>query len=168
MPITVIEDVFDTALINHCTHYSRKILQEKHRMLFTSFAWPHEVVHDSPPVLVHPVPKSHELHGKITRAIEEKTGHTPTPESILFYYWPTHSYIPWHTDVHMKAGITVHLNERWDRDSGGLFLYEDEGIIKGIIPKRNLCVMQEGGVPHCTTPVLPRGKLRCTLQIWIH
>lgn len=167
MPITVYENFFERKLFDHCNHYSQKIISTRHRMLFTSMCWGEEVVHDSPPVLIHPLPEAHTLHQQITAVITAKTTYTPSPQNIMFYYWPVHSYIPWHNDAHMKAGITIHLNEKWSRNDGGLFLYEEQGKIQGIVPKQNLCVMQEGGVMHCTTPVLPRGKLRCTIQVWI-
>lgn len=167
MPISVHDDFFQKSLIDHCAHYSLKMTQARGRMMFTSLAWGEEVRHDSPPVLIHPLPQEHTLTNQITEVLDAKLGLRPKANQILFYYWPTHSYIPWHNDPSVKAGITIYLNKQWSRDHGGLFLYEEHDTIRGIVPKYNTCVVQQGGVLHSTTPVLPKGKLRCTLQIWI-
>ena len=165
--IKTFDNFLPTELFNRTSDYAMRILtKQRGRMLFSSYTWGQEVVHDSPPVLAHPLPLESELYKPLHDAVYEKCGAYPGKNQILFYYWPVHSYIPWHNDGEDPA-VTVHLNRQWDVDKGGLFLYNEGEGIRGIVPKPNLGVFQTGGTQHATTPVLPRGKLRCTLQVWL-
>ena len=167
MTVSIYEDFFEKSVLNDIVNHSDWVLRARSRMMFTSMTWGQDVIHDSPPVLIHPLPSNDRLRAVIADAITAKVKYTPSENNILFYYWPVNSYIPWHTDVNGVGGMTVYLNKQWSRDNGGLFLYEDQGKINGIVPKQNLCVLQTGRTMHSTTPVLPRGKLRCTLQVWL-
>lgn len=167
MTISVHDDFFESSLLNDIVKHSTTIPKVRGRMMFSNMTWEQNVVHDSTPVLIHPLPEQESLHGRILAAVQDKLGLKPDSNSILFYYWPTYSYIPWHNDGMYKAGITVYLNKHWSKDDGGLYLYEEHSKIHAIVPKHNLCLVQTGGVLHSTTPVLPRGKLRRTLQMWV-
>lgn len=79
------------------------------------------------------------------------------------------SYIPWHSDDDSLISITCYLNETWDSDFGGYFLYEDKqnGCIKAIIPRRNLGLIYEPPLLHSVALCNISAPLRESLQIFI-
>jgi len=84
-----------------------------------------------------------------------------------FYDAPRGSYVNWHTDK-TPVGISIYLNDFWDRDWGGLFLYDDGSGIKGIKPEFNMAVVASSGIPHCVSPVsLISGEHRYSIQIFL-
>jgi Rps23 Pro-64 3,4-dihydroxylase Tpa1-like proline 4-hydroxylase len=85
---------------------------------------------------------------------------------INFYYWSQNSHIPWHNDHLHVGGITIYLNESWDTDSGGLFLFENNDLVQGIYPQRNLCIQQQGNVSHSVSPSSSQSQIRTTIQIF--
>ena len=71
----------------------------------------------------------------------------------MIYYWPVGSYIPWHNDAHASVTATVYCNRYWDRDWGGLFLYEKGDNILAEVPEWNKIVIQTDKDWHSTTSV---------------
>jgi hypothetical protein len=76
------------------------------------------------------------------------------------------SYTPWHNDPMHALAVTVFLNDVWDRDWGGVFLYEDgAGAVRGWAPRFNACVRNAGHIWHATSLVtLDAPSPRLTLQ----
>ena len=102
---------------------------------------------------------------KLKQEIEEKTGWEVL--NIMIYYWTKLSYIPWHEDPGLNAGFSLYLNETWDKDWGGYFMYElEEGQIKALIPTRNTAVIQEGNVPHSVSTINMDSEIRISLQVF--
>jgi Rps23 Pro-64 3,4-dihydroxylase Tpa1-like proline 4-hydroxylase len=85
---------------------------------------------------------------------------------MMFYYWTPGSHIPWHNDSIYNGGITIHLNENWNPDHGGIFLFEDGNNIRGIYPKINTAVEQFGKVHHCVCPTTTHSDVRRTIQFF--
>lgn len=88
--------------------------------------------------------------------------------SLSLYAWLPGSYIPWHNDGRHAAAVTVYLNQYWDRDWGGLFLYEDtDGAIHAVVPRFNLGLRNSANLRHATTPVTADAvEPRYTLQLF--
>jgi len=86
----------------------------------------------------------------------------------MFYLNAAGSYIGWHTDAGHEFTATIYLNEKWNIDHGGLFLYGDtkKNIIHGIPPRFNQCIINHGGVPHSISITTPEAPWRYTLQIF--
>lgn len=85
----------------------------------------------------------------------------------VFYDSPRGSYVNWHTDK-TPVGISIYLNEFWDRDWGGLFLYDDGSGIKGIKPEFNRAVVATANIPHCVSPVsLISAQHRYSVQLFL-
>jgi hypothetical protein len=146
---------------------AKYLISDGRNNFFTNFWWTKEIVQDSYPVLIHAINKQSELFHKLHQFIENKTNLKINEESeLMIYYWTRHSYIPWHNDGSHYGGLTIYLNDIWERDYGGYFLYEEQDEIKAIIPERNLAVLQIGGINHCTTPVNFNGNMRITLQVF--
>lgn len=167
MKVTEYKSFLSDSLYNQCWKYSTDVLTRREASFFTNSTWSPDIVQDSGVVLVHTLEYKSQLFNDIKQTVLSKTNIDIGGNNILFYYWPAYSYIPWHDDNHMKAGITIYLNPTWSRDNGGLFLYDSNQGIRGIVPQPNKCVTQQGGVPHATTPVMPRGGMRHTIQLWM-
>lgn len=167
MKVTEYESFFSDSLYRKCWEYSSGVLKQRKNNFFTNLSWSEDIVHDSAPVLVHTMSHDHPIRDQIIKAVYDRTKIDVSSHPILFYYWLANSYIPWHHDGHMAGGLTIYLNPSWDRNSGGLFLYETNTGIRGVVPEPNKGILQLGGVPHATTPVMPRGGIRHTIQLWI-
>jgi len=88
------------------------------------------------------------------------------------YVWSGGSYITWHNDASYPYNGTIYLNEEWDTNDGGVFLYKenDTNKIKGIEPEYNTMVVNYATETsqhnnHCVTCIVPGTiKKRVTLQ----
>lgn len=74
---------------------------------------------------------------------------------VMLHAWPAHSSIPWHNDGGHDGAATVYLNERWEPEWGGHFLYRlaEDGEQVTVVPQFNRGVRNEAKVLHRTTPV---------------
>ena len=88
------------------------------------------------------------------------------------YVWGGGSYIAWHSGIRYPYNGTIYLNEEWDSNNGGVFLYKDNltNEIKGIEPSYNSMVVNFSTEDnphnyHCVTCIVPGTiKKRITLQ----
>lgn len=90
------------------------------------------------------------------------------PMTVCYYLWPNLSFIPFHTDGGKYMGATVYLNEKWDKNHGGLFLYENNEEIKAIVPQFNKCVVNTLKINHATSLTTMEAPPRETLQIFFY
>jgi Rps23 Pro-64 3,4-dihydroxylase Tpa1-like proline 4-hydroxylase len=91
---------------------------------------------------------------------------TYTTTYVNYYKWLPGSFIPFHNDESSSLASTIYLNESWDKDYGGLFLYEEEQEIKGYVPQYNSAVINKNNVSHSTSIISPTAPKRETLQIF--
>lgn len=70
----------------------------------------------------------------------------------MFYACPQLASIGWHEDYYPYS-VSVYLNDYWDKQWGGFFLYEEEGQMKAIKPEFNTAVIVPPNVQHSVTPV---------------
>lgn len=88
--------------------------------------------------------------------------------TLSIYVWSGGSYITWHPDNCYPYNGTIYLNEEWDSNDGGVFLYKDNQTneIKGIEPTYNSMVVNSAPHnDHCVTCIVPGTiKKRITLQ----
>lgn len=100
--------------------------------------------------------------------------HCPPEEdiSIHFNVWQPLTALNWHDDANYTFGATIYLNEEWDIDNGGIFLYQEKkdvgtNHIKALVPKKNTMVVNDGKEFHAVTPVAYEIKEpRLTIQIF--
>ena len=92
-----------------------------------------------------------------------------------FYVWQSLSGIAKHDDNHVIFGATIYLNEEWDPDAGGWFVWEDDetkksGIHKALIPKGNMMVLNDNRENHWVTSIAANApewfSKRYSIQIW--
>ena len=93
--------------------------------------------------------------------------------------WKTHinifsrgSFIPWHDDGSYKKTITIYLNEQWDLNWGGAFLYSKMDFSKNnincIYPEYNTAISFAPPLLHTTTLTTNNSLMRKSLQIFIN
>lgn len=166
--ITKYENFLSDDMFDKTFKHVMEIIKNNSKFGISNFNWQNYIVLESAPVLLYTLndentPFFHELVSEI----ETKTQYTLSVPIINFYIWTNSSYIPWHDDGAYSAGLTIYLNNNWDLNWGGLFLYKDgDEEIKSIPPKKNRAVLQEGGVHHSVTLTTTKADYRYTLQIF--
>jgi hypothetical protein len=168
MNLTVYNNFFTDDLHEELINTARYLLTQGGNNFCTNAWWNPKLIKDSFPVLIHGVHKDSELFKKTRDQIEEKTNLIVNENDILIYYWTRFSYIPWHKDHSYAGALTVYLNEEWHEDWGGYFLYEnEENDIRAILPRKNLGLLQQGGIRHSTTSVNFDGGMRISIQVFL-
>ena len=85
--------------------------------------------------------------------------------------FPRGAFIPWHNDSNYVHTTTVYLNERWDYDWGGAFLYSLEEPpfenVNCVYPERNKAVVFAPPLHHTTTLTAINAPMRESLQIFV-
>jgi hypothetical protein len=92
-----------------------------------------------------------------------------TTMAVQHYMWHKHSAISSHNDWAYAWAATIYLNENWNLDWGGLFMWQDSdnGEIHGHVPEYNSMALNKGKVNHFVTPLSPLApENRISLQIW--
>jgi hypothetical protein len=141
----------------------------------SSIAWDQRLNLISSNILIHKISNKF-LHGEIKNSIEKTLDIDFEKEEIHFrafiYVWSGGSYITWHPDACFPYSGTIYLNEEWDSNDGGVFLYKDSQTkkIKGIEPTYNTMVVnsaieEDPHNAHCVTCIVPGTiKKRVTIQ----
>lgn len=164
----IVEDALSDELFKDLRAYSRKT-----KLMNTSTTkWHVSLVGWSTPIMCWP------LKGKLLeRCRKELKKHVNTEMRKSEWVATLHvggimSYIPWHTDAHHKVNITIYLNDDWNPDYHGYFLYDDGGAARGewkaITPRRNLALIYETPLLHSVALSSVRAPLRESLQIFIN
>ena len=89
--------------------------------------------------------------------------------SAQHYIWHKYSSISTHNDWTYNFAITIYLNENWNQDYGGLFIWEDKvtGGMHALSPEYNTMVINSEKENHLVTAMSPLApELRHTLQVW--
>lgn len=166
MEVKIIENFFDKEDLKFVKQYCEDV--ENHTDRRAKGSWDSKLTIGRGEVNIYGAHATldSELFDVVSKALIANFDIEPNPQSILFHYWQPESFITWHADGNYKAAATVYLNETWDIDNGGLFLYNDGTGIKGEVPKFNKCIFQSGGVPHCTTATHWKAPVRKSLQVF--
>ena len=164
--IQFFEGIFEEKFCLFLLANARARLEDSTEFTRSNFHWTPTIRKSSAVVLVRnydDVLSRLILDGLITAGIVDHSNY-----SVMNYAWTRFSYIPWHNDGSHSEAITIYLNEKWDADWGGLFLYKDEEDgIRGFAPSFNCGLKNLTNVLHCTTPVsLEAPEPRFTVQIF--
>lgn len=175
--IQVQENFLPTELAEYTSAYSGSLLHKTSPVFYTNYAWAPNSVDSKQDrydrlVLVHDLKVGDsDLNSKICAAVNEKLdGYRVHNDTIYIYLWTNMSRIEWHNDSHAKSSrcgaVTIYLNQNWELEWGGDFLYKDtDNNVQRISPSFNKGVFITD-IEHRTTPVIGK-KIRKTLQIWI-
>lgn len=166
-------DVLEKYLIKDVIEYFKSMLKED--VWGSSFSWDQNLGPISANIITHKI-SDKSLKKEIKKNIENVLKVNFDEKDLNFipsiYIWSSGSYITWHLDDNYPYSGTIYLNEEWDSNDGGVFLYEDNytNEIKGIRPSYNSMVVNSGikddpHNSHCVTCIVPGTiKKRITLQ----
>jgi Rps23 Pro-64 3,4-dihydroxylase Tpa1-like proline 4-hydroxylase len=74
--------------------------------------------------------------------------------TIYMHIWNIGSHINWHTDGdENRAAATIYLNELWDPNWGGLFLFDNNGHASWFNPQYNGCAYFKSPMWHSVTMI---------------
>lgn len=164
--IDFFDNVFDPQFCTFLLKESQAQLASGSAFSRSNYQWKSNIVRSSLPVLVRDYDDP--LSGMILSQLIKRGVLETNQFAVMNYAWSRMSYIPWHEDPDHETAVTVYLNEKWDRDWGGIFLYMDDAAqIHGYPPRFNTCVRNSGHVMHSTTMVTPDADgPRLTLQLF--
>lgn len=175
----IIENALDETLCDQIYNFAIDTVngknirkKELHTAVWTNYSWPQHVFADSPLILCMTLPK--ELQNKLELELirlniyDPKTDHSFDEYSAcMIHIWPYGSYIGRHSDGPKKT-FTAYLNRDWNEEYGGIFKWYKEGLEwETIVPKFNTMILNDGGIPHYTTPVETKKHLRVSIQGFI-
>jgi hypothetical protein len=128
--------------------------------------WDPKVVGMSGTIILYSLPA--ELSSKIMLCVNKLIPKTINliPD-ITYTLGGRYSYIPWHNDGNHEAAITIYMNDYWDREWAGAFIYKDGDEYKAIYPEYNKAVFFKSPLDHCTTMPNIQAPLRESLQIFL-
>ena len=165
---SLFENVFETKFCLWLLNDARKALSETCEFSRSNHHWLPHIVRASAPVLVRDYQPSQAqfiLAKLVERGVIEHVNY-----AVMNYAWSRLSYIPWHRDEHSETAVTIYLNDVWDSDWGGLFLYREEPgqVIRAVAPQFNLAVRNTGNLPHATSMITPdAAEPRFTIQLFV-
>ena len=164
--IEIIENYLEESLWNDCLTLSNTLFYSAQTIapLKTNYSWDNNLVKDSNPIIIYTIDDKFVIFDKIKNYIKDKNN--IDVKYILLTNFMQNSHIPWHNDGIHNGGMTIYLNTEWNKDHGGIFLFEHNDEIKGIYPSKNLAVIQRGGVNHCVAPTTRNSEIRKTIQIF--
>ena len=119
--------------------------------------------------LFHVIDKKSDLFLKLQSNVSSKSDITPTKIGIS--YMLAGSSLKWHRDIlPMTASVTIYLNDEWNKNWGGLFLYTEEDEItnevQAIFPKDNLAILKDSYIWHSVSPTSKNSLVRISLQMF--
>ena len=162
----IISDCLPTNLILEISKYAGGL--KRHRTNLTS--WPSGVVGSSGTILVFDIENDSELFAKLKTALLPMVGQEFESKKWIFTYAVGSyiSFIPWHGDDKHLRSMTIYLNEVWDKNWGGYFLYESEDGIRAELPTFNKGILFTPPLQHSTTMPTLNAPLRLSLQLFVN
>lgn len=166
--LTVYKNFLEETDFKKVQEYCDYCLTDEDTPVRTSYqSWADWLIRDSFVAFIHDVPVDHEVYSIVENKVSSVLPDYNV-KCVLFHYWTKFSYIPWHNDTNHDAACTIYLNEEWDSNNGGYFLFfADTHRIEALPVERNKAVIQEGGIMHSTTPVTVDGNVKKTAQIFL-
>lgn len=164
---SLIENFLPPDILFECQEFAINTLYDKRSNFRSSYGWDDSLRRESSPVLIFELASyNKELFFKIKNTVKEKTH--KVVQDILIQYWSPGCYLDWHTDLSYSDALTIYLNKIWKPEWGGYFLYGRQSGFSGIIPRENLAVFQQSGIPHCVTTINRGADIRISLQMFIN
>ena len=165
-------------IINNFTEsvFIKNVLEENNGLLYknvwrSNLGWQNEIISPSGAVLVRSLTdeqKNQLRKSLISNDIIRKNDVIEL--DVQAYVWHRLSYIPWHSDKddsdNVRYAATLYLNEEWNEDWGGLFLYKFNNEIRAEAPLFNKLVFNDQNFPHATTILGVDAPFRHTIQLF--
>lgn len=165
--VSFFENVFPEDFCKFLLRDSLENLRSGREMWRSNLTWDPAVVRASSPILLRTYNEL--LKNSILKQLLDSKVIQHKEYTVLNYACTKLSYIPWHSDKLYDNAVTVYLNETWDRDWGGIYLFRDEeaATIRGYIPKFNSAIKNDARTLHSTTIMSSDAEIpRITLQLF--
>lgn len=164
--VSVFDDVLSEDTFLQVQNFLNQITNDRTTsFIANTMFWDKDLVENSTPVLIYNFKNTDvEIYKLVEKEIKDRIN--LNIYSMIVHVWPPLSYITWHTDRNYEGGLTIYLNDKWNPNWGGYFMYKTDDNITALKPKRNLGVFQLGGVEHCVSTTNIGCDLRYTLQIF--
>lgn len=162
------KNVFEKTLLLKLKNYIYDTIKNNNIVKTNLNSWPNDVKGNSNLVEIITINNHMQLFRDIYNELKEFGGINYNELSLQIYIWHPGSYIKWHNDGDHKLGFTVYLNENWDEDFGGIFLYKEQNNIFGFKPEHNTIIFVKDKLEHCVTMITPDAPLRITLQGFVN
>ena len=162
----ILSDCLPVQLILELAQYAGGL--KRHRTNLTS--WPSSVVGSSGTILVFDIENDSELFAKLKTALLPMVGQEFESKEWIFTYAVGSylSFIPWHGDDKHLRSMTIYLNEVWDKNWVGYFLYDSEVGIRAELPTFNKGILFTPPLQHSTTMPTLNAPLRLSLQLFVN
>lgn len=166
-------NVLDPEIIKNIMEYFQAMLGKE--VWSSCLGWDQNLGHISSNILTHRISNKF-LYKEIKKSVEKAISVNFDEQNLFFipliYVFSGGSYITWHEDETYPYNGTIYLNEEWDSNDGGFFLYKenDTGKIIGVEPEYNTMVVNyktenSKHTLHCVTCIVPGTiKKRITVQ----
>ena len=164
--IQIYKKFLDKNLINDVINYVKEN-QDNYVWRVNQLAWDESIVNKGKEVSILNLEKFTNRFLKIYK--EKKVINKDLKIcGILFYIWGRGSFIPFHNDAHVEAASTIYLNDSWDSDDGGLFIWRDElNKLNVVEPEFNKMVFNSNKLWHGVTMIAPFSQqLRYSVQVF--
>jgi hypothetical protein len=155
MSIDVVKNILDIDLL-HKLHDYVSVQSSEYAWRPNTVNWNNELTFGSSPIMTMDLSMfREELYSSIAcrfPEIKEKELTLPYP---MFFSMPPLSQIGWHED-YTPFNVSIYLNEFWDKQWGGMFIYENqENGFSGIVPEFNKAVVAYPETPHHVSMINP-------------
>jgi Rps23 Pro-64 3,4-dihydroxylase Tpa1-like proline 4-hydroxylase len=156
--------------------FIKELHKENKNLLFenvwrSNISWQEEIISHCGTVLIRSLNETQTK--KIVKALI-KNGLVSIDEEIELeaevYIWKRLSYIPWHSDKEnnneIRYAATLYINETWDDNWGGLFLYKINNSILAEAPSFNKLIFNNKNYLHATSMLAVHAPYRETIQLF--
>lgn len=161
--ITILDDFLEKNELENIFFYIQNNVQKP--VWRNNLAWDAQIRRSSNPVWILPINDELNLNIK-NQFIKNNFNVQHLKITAQFYCWTPLSHIPFHNDDQKILSATIYLNKVWDKNYGGLYLYEENSNIKAVIPKFNRCVINDSSVEHAVSIISMDAPYRETIQIF--
>ena len=196
MTVQVIDNFLESELFDEINDLSVSSLELTYQ---SSDSWEDHLNSGTDKVLTHKIYDRNtgkkllnDFYSDLTNSIIDKfkEEYNLNLSALHFYYWKKGSLINFHSDFTYEASATLYLNEEWDKDWGGMFIWDENeelnnhrndnqpieetnsqfkniNTFKAVLPVKNRCVINSGRILHAVTPTQnhSEGIVRRTVQM---
>lgn len=141
--------------------------KREHRLNLTS--WPANIVDSSGAILLFDMPD--DIVASVKEELADIVGREYLDQTwaVTYTLGSRLSYIAWHNDSHQEVACTVYLNNEWNMNWGGCFIYENAADdLRAIYPAFNTGIVLHPPVLHTTTMPTIHAPLRESLQVFVN
>lgn len=164
--LRVIKNFFSKEEIKFIKNYSEDVFESREILLSSKREWQKGLNDTSNEILIYVIDPIVDAEIYDIISLKMKKEFNMNIGGMSFFFYTNQSNINWHNDGGWSGAATIYLNEKWNREDGGFFIYEKDKKFGIELPEFNKCVFQKGGVDHATTLTSEDAPVRKILQVF--